>query len=128
MGAHHVLEDDDVALAALVGMAGRARFALPAAQVQTSDRFTTCDWQSDRAVRMQDFRAAMNRIAPHVLRAKGFINFVEKPGQSFLFQLAGRRITMTPHPTAQQGCALVLIGEAGPMRAIDVAAILDDAA
>ena len=125
LGARHVLGDDDTTLAAVVGMAGRARFPLPAAQIQTSDRFATCEWQSDGPIGMHGFRAAMNRISPHVLRAKGFVNFAEKPGQPFLFQLAGKRATMTPQPSAAPGCKLVLIGEADRMRDVDIAALLD---
>lgn len=77
-----------------------------------ASRFTSIEWQSSGPVSLERFQAAIDRLAPKLIRAKGIVNFIERPGQSFLLQLVGRRATLQPFPKFEPDCRLVLIGEA----------------
>ncbi|CAN7262846.1 CobW family GTP-binding protein [Aminobacter sp. LjRoot7] len=77
-----------------------------------ASRFTSIEWQSSGPVALDRFQAAIDRLAPKLIRAKGIVSFVERPGQSFLLQLVGRRATLRPFPKFEPDCRLVLIGEA----------------
>jgi G3E family GTPase len=76
-----------------------------------ASRFTSIEWQSSNPVSLDRFQAGMDQLAPRLIRAKGIVNFIERPGQSFLLQLVGRRATLRPFPKFEPGCRLVLIGE-----------------
>lgn len=89
--------------------------ALPAAGAMKADRFVTLEWQADRPISLAAFQAALSQIAPGLLRAKGYLMLHEKPGHTYLYQLAARRATFSevaPRPD-EQSCRLVLIGERG---------------
>nr|WP_275945141.1 GTP-binding protein [Aminobacter anthyllidis] len=77
-----------------------------------ASRFTSIEWQSAAPVSLDRFQAAIDRLAPKLIRAKGIVNFIERPGQSFLLQMVGRRATLQPFPKFEPDCRLVLIGEA----------------
>lgn len=77
-----------------------------------ASRFTSIEWQSSGPVALDRFQAGIDKLAPKLIRAKGIVNFVERPGQSFLLQLVGRRATLCPFPKFEPDCRLVLIGEA----------------
>nr|WP_281399350.1 GTP-binding protein [Aminobacter carboxidus] len=77
-----------------------------------ASRFTSIEWLSEGPVCLDRFQAAIDRLAPKLIRAKGIVNFIERPGQSFLLQLVGRRATLRPFPKFEPDCRLVLIGEA----------------
>lgn len=78
----------------------------------SASRFTSIEWQSSNPVSLDRFQAGMDQLAPRLIRAKGIVNFIERPGQSFLLQMVGRRATLRPFPKFEPGCRLVLIGEA----------------
>ena len=83
----------------------------PGPERVTADRFVTVEWQSDMPVSLAAFQSALPRIAPGLLRAKGYLALHERPGEAFLFQLVGRRATFTPVPSPPDPrCRLVLIG------------------
>lgn len=87
--------------------AAQARFATP--------RFETTTFTADRPLAMAAFQAAIGRLAPQLVRAKGFVTFAEQPDRPMLFQLVGERATLGPAPASLAGNAvrLVLIGEMG---------------
>ncbi|WP_432284681.1 CobW family GTP-binding protein [Aminobacter sp. BA135] len=82
-----------------------------------ASRFTSIEWQSSGPVTLDRFQAAIDRLAPKLIRAKGIVSFVERPGQSFLLQLVGRRATLRPFPKFEPDCRLVLIAEASVLDA-----------
>lgn len=82
-----------------------------------ASRFTSIEWQSSGPVGLDRFQAAIDRLAPKLIRAKGIVSFVERPGQSFLLQLVGRRATLRPFPKFEPDCRLVLIAEASVLDA-----------
>lgn len=79
--------------------------------VLTSDRFVTVEGSWSATVPMAEFQVAIERLAPHLVRAKGIINFTEQPEKSYVFQLAGRRATLDPLDRREAETKLVLIGE-----------------
>ncbi|WP_127088249.1 CobW family GTP-binding protein [Aquabacter cavernae] len=79
----------------------------------TDARFTWLEWTASGPVSLPRFQAAIGSLAPHLARAKGFLAFRERPGQGFLFQLVGRRASLTPSDGPDQGTRLVLIGPTG---------------
>lgn len=86
----------------------RARFATP--------RFETMSWTAAAPLAVGAFQAAIGRLAPHLVRAKGFVTFREQPGRPMVFQLVGERATLGPAPTARPDgppVQLVLIAENG---------------
>ncbi len=87
--------------------AERARFATP--------RFESTTFESRDPLSLPAFQQAMTRLAPHLVRAKGFVSFAEHPGRPMLFQLVGDRATLGPAPAgAEPGATrLVLIAEMG---------------
>jgi cobalamin biosynthesis protein CobW len=96
----------------------RARFATP--------RFETTTFTAERPLDLTAFQAAMGRLAPHLVRAKGFVTFAAQPGRPMLFQLVGERATLGPAPAGLAGGAvrLVLIGEMGRLDAAAAQAML----
>ncbi len=58
--------------------------------------FETTTWTASRPVSLHRFQAAIGKLAPRVVRAKGFFESIEQPGRQFLLQLAGARATVTP--------------------------------
>lgn len=77
-----------------------------------ASRFAAVEWQSEEAIHAGRFQAVIQALSPMLIRAKGIVNFVEKPGNSFLLQMVGRRASLTRLSQSQPGCRLVLIGEA----------------
>ncbi|MGQ3356491.1 MAG: CobW family GTP-binding protein [Phreatobacter sp.] len=87
--------------------AAQARFATP--------RFETTTFTAERPLDMAAFQATIGRLAPRLVRAKGFVTFAGQPDRPMLFQLVGDRATLGPAPAGLAGDAvrLVLIGEMG---------------
>ncbi len=98
--------------------AERARFATP--------RFETTTFTADKPLDLAAFQAAIGRLAPHLVRAKGFVTFSGQPDRPMLFQLVGERATLGPAPARLAGGAvrLVLIGEMGRLHAAAAQALL----
>jgi G3E family GTPase len=105
------LDADTGSLNALLGFGRSAPRGLPKAPVQSADRFATLEWRNDGPIPMSRFQHAIGLISPKLLRAKGFVSFVEKPRARLVFQLVGQRATLAPQNGAGSDCALVLIGE-----------------
>jgi len=96
----------------------QARFATP--------RFETTTFTAQRPLDMAAFQAAVGRLAPRLVRAKGFVTFREQPGRPMLFQLVGDRATLGPAPAGARGEAvrLVLISEMGRIDPAEAEALL----
>lgn len=89
------------------------------------DRFARLEWSSSTPVALPRFQAAIADLAPHLARAKGFVAVTDPPGQSYLFQLVGRRASLVPTGSPRAETELVLIGRAGLFDATRAAAVLD---
>jgi cobalamin biosynthesis protein CobW len=95
------------------------------------ERFETVSWTARFPLSLPRFQAAIGRLAPRLVRAKGFVTFDHQPGQPMLFQLVGSRATITATGVpAQDGLAarLVLIAETGRLDLREATALLDAAA
>lgn len=80
-----------------------------------ASRFAALEWRSAQPISLPAFQQTVQALATGLLRAKGFLQFAEKPNKTYLFQLVGRRATyspQTPSPSTT-GCQLVMIGESG---------------
>ncbi|GJD51961.1 P-loop guanosine triphosphatase YjiA [Methylobacterium crusticola] len=96
-----------------------------------AERFESMSWTASRPVSLARFQSAIARLAPDLLRAKGFVTFEREPDRPMLFQLVGTRATIVPTGVpAQAGVSarLVLIAEAGRLERRAAAALLDGAA
>jgi G3E family GTPase len=91
--------------------AERARFTAP--------RFESTTFESAEPLSLPAFQQAMTQLAPHLVRAKGFVSFAEHPGRPMLFQLVGDRATLGPAPAGSEPSTtrLVLIAEMGRLAA-----------
>lgn len=121
------LDADIGSLNALLGFGHVEPHGAGRALVQSADRFATLEWRCEGAIPMEAFQSAVASLSPKVMRAKGFVSFVEKPGMQLIFQLAGQRATLAPRKEAGKGCALVFIGERNLFDPEDARAVLDAA-
>lgn len=81
------------------------------ATLLADERFARLEWRWTGGCSLADFQALIGRWSGRLLRAKGILNFTERPGSSFLFQLVGRRATLEPLGSTDVETRLVLIGE-----------------
>jgi len=94
-------------------------------------QFETTTWTADRPVSLRRFQAAIERLAPHLARAKGFFETVEQPGRQFLLQLAGARANVTPAgaPPSDRPCVrIVFIAAAGALTAAEIHRAMNESA
>ncbi|HEY4170010.1 MAG TPA: GTP-binding protein [Reyranella sp.] len=80
------------------------------------EEYTSCSVTLDAPVRETDFQAMVAALPPGVLRAKGIVHLSEDPGRRYVFQLVGRRRTLTPDRAWGDESArtqIVIIGLAG---------------
>ena len=92
------------------------------------ERFETVSWTTGTPLSLAAFQAAIGRLAPRLLRAKGFVTFDHDPGRPMLFQLVGARATIAPTEVAARGDAkarLVLIAETGRLDLEEARKLLD---
>jgi cobalamin biosynthesis protein CobW len=97
------------------GPALKSMMALPA--------FQTVSWTSRFPLIMARFESLISEFATSLVRAKGIVEFAERPGQAMLFQLVGTRATISPAPTRvpqADAVQLVFIARSG---ALDEAAL-----
>jgi G3E family GTPase len=93
-----------------------------------SDRFDTVAWTSDQALSLPRLQAAIERLAPKLVRAKGFFEAVEHPGRQFLLQFAGGRASLAPAgapPADVPRARIVFIGEIGAVSAAEIGNVMD---
>ena len=117
------------AIAFEVLFAGLARRREPAGAGGQHERigpdFVSCEWVGSAPVDMARFQAAIEAIAPDLVRAKGFVAIRGEAGGGFVFQLVGRRAGLHKAAAPVVGVALVLIGRAGEFDPAAACAVLD---
>lgn len=122
MGKRHVFDATDAALSLASIMAEpRSRRDTAGTRAPIDDhRFSYLEWEQPGPIRLDAFQAAIGQVSGQILRAKGFLQFQDHPGRTFVFQMTGKRATLAAHDgPAPSTCQLVLIGE---KKAFDVAA------
>ena len=93
-----------------------------------AERYDSVSWTSDRPISLPAFQAAIQRLAPDLVRAKGVLALADQPGRPVLFQFAGQRATLAAAPAPQEGqppVRLVLIFEIGRLDRTAIAQALD---
>ncbi|TGD99438.1 CobW family GTP-binding protein [Methylobacterium nonmethylotrophicum] len=106
---------------------GRAPARLPRLAA-AADLFESVSFTAQRPLSLPRFQAAVGRLAPRLLRAKGFVTFDHQPDRPMLFQLVGTRATLVPTAvTGDLAARLVLIARAGDLDRDRAAAWLDAA-
>lgn len=105
------LQDQGIPLALLLGESGALR-KVPEPGRVTADHLASLEWESPLPLDPEGFTAALQEIAPQLLRAKGWLRFAPAPGDLHLLQLAGQRASLSPAPPRSDvtGAKLVLIG------------------
>lgn len=76
----------------------RAPGAHPGSDRAIAPPFQTVTWTSPSPLILSRFQEAVGRHARVLVRAKGFVTFIERPGEPMLFQLAGARVTISRAP------------------------------
>ena len=88
-----------------------------------ADRFDTTTWTAPHPISLPRLQAAITRLAPRLVRAKGLFTAIEHPGRPLLLQLASGRATVGP-VTAPAGegppVRLVFIYELGNLSAAEI--------
>ena len=105
-----------------------AASAPAAARRPAAERYESLSWTSEHPILLPAFQAAIERLAPALIRAKGVLAVADQPGRSVLFQLAGQRATLAAGPApapGQKPVRLVLIFEVGRLDRATVARALD---
>lgn len=103
----------------------------PGRRRPAADRFETLSWTAEQPLSLARLQAAIGRLAPKLVRAKGLFETVEQPGRQLLFQLAGGRATLAPAGTATPGtprARIVFIAEIGALSAAEISGIMDECA
>ena len=103
------------------GLAERPRPAL------STPRFEAVHWSCESPLSLRRFQSLIEQLSPKLLRAKGILQFHERPGRTMLFQLVGQRATISTTPAPSAGTAavrVVLIAENGLLDATAVKAML----
>jgi cobalamin biosynthesis protein CobW len=103
-----------------VGRAPKSMMALPA--------FQTVSWTSRVPLVMTRFQSLIGQLATTLVRAKGIVEFAERPGQAMLFQLVGTRATISPALTGvpqAEAVQLVFIARSGDLDEAALAASLE---
>jgi G3E family GTPase len=119
-----LLLDGGPALPALPGRRFTATAAITG-ESHAGSRFATTTWQGAGPVSLVALQALIGALAPVLVRAKGIFRFTEKPGQTWLLQMVGQRVTLAPlSGDYPEGCRLVLIAEAGRLDGAAIAAQL----
>ncbi|HEV7324600.1 MAG TPA: CobW family GTP-binding protein [Bosea sp. (in: a-proteobacteria)] len=87
------------------------------------DRFESFNWTSSEPISLAGFQQVVGRLAPRLVRAKGFLATIEKPECRYLFQLAGGRATLAPLDPDEQGrgdTRIVFIAEIGRITSAEI--------
>jgi G3E family GTPase len=88
-----------------------------------SERFEAMTWTSEQGISLSRLQAAIGRLAPRLIRAKGLFETVEQPGRELLLQFAGGRATLAPVGPPKAGMPrvrMVFIAEIGALTSAEV--------
>jgi cobalamin biosynthesis protein CobW len=80
--------------------------------------FQSVSWMSREPLDMAGFQKAVGRYAGSLIRAKGFVTFIDRPEETMLFQFVGTRATISRTPARMQGdlfAQLVFIARRGAL-------------
>jgi cobalamin biosynthesis protein CobW len=91
--------------------------------------FQTVSWTSRVPLVMARFQNAIGQLGPRLVRAKGIVEFAERPGQAMLFQLVGTRATISPAPQdipQAEAVQLVFIARGGDLDEAALAKSLEE--
>ncbi|MBS0640698.1 MAG: GTP-binding protein [Proteobacteria bacterium] len=92
-----------------------------------SDRYETTSWVSEQPISLRRLQAAIGRMAARLVRAKGFVETVERPGQVLLLQYAAGRAAMSAVAASDAGAPpvrIVFITEIGAFGAGEIERIM----
>jgi G3E family GTPase len=106
----------DVPLDLVFPEVGTARERVTRPKRPSIDRFESFHWTCREPISLAAFQQVVGRLAPRLVRAKGFLDTIEKPDCRYLFQLAGGRATLAPldrEEAEQGGTRIVFIAEIG---------------
>lgn len=107
------------------GPVSRFSAAEPSAPVRP-DRFAKLEWETPAPIALAAFQALIGETAPLIMRAKGIVQFRERPTTSYILQMVGQRVSLEPATFGPEpGCRLVFIGEAGRLNSERLRAKLD---
>lgn len=104
----------DIALDLVFPEVGTTRKRATGPKRPSIARFESFNWTSGEPISLTAFQQAIGRLAPRLVRAKGFLDTIEKPDCRYLFQLAGGKATLAPldrDDPAQGGTRIVFIAE-----------------
>jgi cobalamin biosynthesis protein CobW len=119
---------DDLPLELLFGQGLGESRQVPLLRPAALQLFQTTSWTATSPLSLARFQAALGLMSRKLLRAKGIIQFVEKPDQPLLFQLVGVRATLLTSPIlAGEGlsAAIALIARHDEGELEDITAALD---
>ncbi|EHM01349.1 CobW/P47K family protein [Acetobacteraceae bacterium AT-5844] len=92
--------------------------SVPAVPRFPTPNFESLSWTSERPLSLPRFQAAVSRLAPDLVRAKGILCF-DGQARPMLFQMVGQRATFGAAPPPSPGAApvrLVFIAEIGRLQ------------
>jgi len=107
--------EGDVPLDLVFPEVGTARERATRPKRPSLERFESFNWASREPISLAGFQQSFGRLAPRLIRAKGFLATIEKPDCQYLFQFAGGRATLVPldRDELAQGTRIVFIAEIG---------------
>ena len=108
--------------------APREEFHARGRRLPAAEMFQTLSWTSDQPVMLRLFQAAIGRLAPRLVRAKGIFETTDQPGRPMVFQLAGGRATLAPGGTMAPGMKrsrIVFVAEIGAISSAEIVGIMD---
>jgi G3E family GTPase len=100
----------------------------PGQRRPAAERFEALSWTADMPVSLPRLKQAIGRLAPRLVRAKGFFETEEQPGRQFVFQLAGGRATLAPSGTNAPGAPrtrIVFVAEIGRLSNDEIAVVMN---
>jgi G3E family GTPase len=92
------------------------------------DRFETLSFTSEQPVSLPRLQAAISRLAPRLVRAKGLFETIEQPRRLMVFQLAGGRATLAPAGAPSPGVPrtrIVFITEMGVLSREEIERVME---
>lgn len=112
----------DIPLDLVFPEVGTARERTTRPKRPSIDRFESFNWTSGTPISLAGFQQVVGRLAPRLVRAKGFLDTIEKPDCRYLFQLAGGRATLAPldRDEPARGTRIVFIAEIGRITQVDI--------
>jgi G3E family GTPase len=93
-----------------------------------SQMFSTCSYVTDKPLALDRFRETFKALPTTIFRAKGFVNLADLPDRRAVFQMTGRRASLTVDKTwdgTRPMTKLVFISEPGGLDRDELRAAFD---